>query len=131
MTEDNTADILRQADALIRRTRVFVAGSSALTIEPTPPEEDLPVLTDIVTELEAALATAPPHMQQHLDALREELSRWLDQELPHAVLKVTDGLADQLMGELTHQAEKNLLPRLIARLDGTAAQSEDQKENRT
>jgi hypothetical protein len=62
-------------------------------------------------------------MQQHLDALREELSRWLDQELPHAVLKVTDGLADQLMGELTHQAEKNLLPRLIARLDGTAAQS--------
>ena len=47
MTEDNTADILRQADALIRRTRVFVAGSSALTIEPTPPEEDLPVLTDL------------------------------------------------------------------------------------
>jgi hypothetical protein len=33
---------------------------------------------------------------------------------------VTDGLADQLMGELTDQAEKNLLPRLIARLDGTA-----------
>jgi hypothetical protein len=60
-------------------------------------------------------------MQQHLDALREELSRWLEQELPHAVLKVTDGLADQLMGELTDQAEKNLLPRLIARLDGTAS----------
>jgi hypothetical protein len=37
-------------------------------------------------------------------------------------LKVTDGLADQLMGELTHQAEKNLLPRLIARLDGSANQ---------
>ena len=54
------------------------------------------------------------------DALREELSRWLEQELPQAVLKVTDGLADQLMGELTEQAEKKLLPRLIARLDGTA-----------
>jgi len=124
MADDDTEDLLRKADALIRRTRVFVAASSAPTTEPTPSDDDLPILTDIVTEQEAALATAPPHMQQHLDALREELSRWLDQELPHAVLKVTDGLADQLMGELTHQAEKNLLPRLIARLDGTAAQPE-------
>lgn len=124
MADGNTADLLLKADALIRRTRVFVAGSSSPTTEPAPPDDDLPILTDIVTEHEAALATAPPHMQQHLDALREELSRWLDRELPHAVLKVTDGLADQLMGELTHQAEKNLLPRLIARLDGTAAPSE-------
>lgn len=122
MAEVPTADILHKADALIRRTRVFVAGSPAQASTVAPPEDDLPVLTDIVTEDEAALATAPPHMQQHLDAMREELSRWLVQELPEAVLKVTDGLADQLMGELTHQAEKNLLPRLIARLDGTAAQ---------
>ncbi len=124
MDEDDTSDLLRKADALIRRTRVFVAGSEDPAADPVPPDDDLPVLTDVVTEDEAALATAPPHMQQHLDALREELSRWLDQELPHAVLKVTDGLADQLMGELTHQAEKKLLPRLIARLDGTAAQPE-------
>jgi hypothetical protein len=33
------------------------------------------------------------------------------------------------MGELTDQAEKKLLPRLIARLDGTAAQPEDQKQD--
>jgi hypothetical protein len=78
------------------------------------------VLTEVVTEHEAALATAPAHMQRHLDALREELSLWLEQELPNAVLNVTDGLADQLMGELTEQAEKNLLPRLIARLDSAA-----------
>jgi hypothetical protein len=126
MTEDNTTDLLRKADALIRRTRVFVAGSAAT--EPPPPQtdspadDDVPVLTDVVTARDAALATAPPHLQEDLDALREELSRWLEQELPHAVLKVTDGLADQLMGELTHQAEKNLLPRLIARLDGSANQ---------
>jgi hypothetical protein len=31
------------------------------------------------------------------------------------------------MGELTHQAEKKLLPRLIARLDGTATQSQEEK----
>lgn len=124
MADDNTADLLRKADALIRRTRVYVAGSPTLTEQPTAADDDLPVLTDIVTEHEAALATAPPHLQRHLDALREELSRWLDQELPQAVLKVTDGLADQLMGELTHQAETKLLPRLIARLDGTATRSE-------
>jgi hypothetical protein len=124
MADDNTADLLRKADALIRRTRVYVAGSPTLAEEPAATDDDLPVLTDIVTAHEASLATAPPHLQQHLDALREELSRWLDQELPQAVLKVTDGLADQLMGELTHQAETKLLPRLIARLDGTAARSE-------
>ena len=121
MADNDTADVLRQADALIRRTRVFVAGTVTVPLQTPPPEDDLPVLTDVVTDREAALATVPPHMQQHLDALREELSRWLDQELPQAVLKVTDGLADQLMGELTHQAERNLLPRLIARLDGTAS----------
>jgi hypothetical protein len=119
VADGNTEDVLRKADALIRRTRVFVAGSPPASAAASPVEDDLPVLTDVVTEREAALATAPPHMQQHLDALREELSRWLEQELPHAVLKVTDGLADQLMGELTEQAEKKLLPRLIARLDGT------------
>lgn len=129
MTDDNTTDVLRKADALIRRTRTYVAGSPTVPLQPLPSEDDLPVLTDIVTEHDAALATAPPHMQQHLDALREELSRWLDQELPNAVLKVTDGLADQLMGELTDQAEKNLLPRLIARLDGTAARSEPEEHD--
>jgi hypothetical protein len=120
VADDDTEDVLRKADALIRRTRVFVAGASPVPASAPPAEDDLPVLTDVVTEREAALATAPPHMQWHLDALREELSRWLEQELPQAVLKVTDGLADQLMGELTEQAEKKLLPRLIARLDGTA-----------
>ena len=126
--DDDTTDLLLKADALMRRTRSYVASkpppaavpfAAEEAVAPSPPDDDVPVLTEKVTDSEAALATAPPHMQQHLDALREELGRWLEQELPHAVLKVTDGLADQLMGELTHQAEKNLLPRLIARLDGT------------
>jgi len=129
MTDDNTADVLRKADALIGRTRVFVAGSASQAAQAKPAEDDVPVLTNVVAAHELALATAPPHMQQHLDALREELTRWLDQELPQAVLKVTDGLADQLMGELTHQAEKNLLPRLVARLDGTTASSRVETEN--
>ncbi len=133
--DESTTDLLLKADALMRRTRSYVASpppavapaEAPSAAEPTPldahsdaaVDDDVPILTEKVTDSEAALATAPPHMQQHLDALREELALWLEQELPHAVLKVTDGLADQLMGELTHQAEKNLLPRLIARLDGT------------
>jgi hypothetical protein len=126
MQEDDTDEILGQADALIRRHRVFASGDAASPI----PDDDIPVLTEIVNDaqlkngfvnqLENSFATAPVHVQQHLDALREELTRWLNNELPQTVLKVTDGLADQLMAELTHQAEQKLLPRLIARLDGTA-----------
>lgn len=129
MSDENTDSLLLKADALIRRNRTYVAGTPTAAVPPHPADDDLPVLTEIVTAQEAALATAPPHLQQHLDALREELSRWLDQELPHAVLKVTDGLADQLMGELTHQAETKLLPRLIARLDGTASGSDSKSGN--
>ena len=132
--DDTTTDRPLKADALMRRTRSYVASPSPSPVLPDAdvaaplaevysPDDDVPVLTEKVTADEAALATAPPHMQQHLDALRDELARWLEQELPHAVLKVTDGLADQLMGELTHQAEKNLLPRLIARLDGTGRET--------
>lgn len=127
MADDDTENLLRQADALIRRNRIYVSGQAPVSGGTAAPEEDLPVLTDIVTDQEAALATAPPHLQKHLEALREELSLWLEQELPDAVLKVTDGLADQLMGELTHQAEKKLLPRLIARLEGTADHSPSNK----
>ena len=119
MLDDDTGRILLKADALIRRSRTYVAGVTPEQEAAPPVEEDLPVLTEVVAEGDHALATAAPHMQRHLDALREELSLWLEQELPHAVLKVTDGLADQLMGELTHQAEMNLLPRLMARLDGS------------
>ncbi|MBI5791369.1 MAG: hypothetical protein HZA63_07835 [Rhodocyclales bacterium] len=124
MADDGTREILQKADALIRRSRTYVAGTQAMQQPAAPADDDLPVLTEIVSEHDIAFATAPPHMQQHLDALRDELSRWLEQELPHAVLKVTDGLADQLMGELTHQAERNLLPRLMARLDGSAGMTE-------
>jgi len=131
MNDAETTDLLLKADALMRRTRSYVAASPSQvqdlsTAEPDRPniapeamrDDDIPILTDKLTESEAALATAPPHMQHHLDALREELALWLEQELPQAVLKVTDGLADQLVGELTNQAERNLLPRLIARIDG-------------
>lgn len=85
-------------------------------------EIDLPLLTDIV----AAPVIAPvganaaaPTAVADVEALRQELSRWLAEELPAAVLQVTDGIADQLVRELTDRAEQQLLPRLLARLDKT------------
>jgi hypothetical protein len=48
-----THQVLAQADALMRRHRVFVAGAAAPTPAPAPlaePEEDIPVLTDVVAE---------------------------------------------------------------------------------
>ena len=136
MSDDGTADLLLKADALMRRSRSYVASQGSAPpqalpqveealAEPDPAsDDDIPVLTEKLSDSEATRATAPPHMQRHLDALREELALWLERELPQAVLKVTDGLADQLVGELTHQAEKELLPRLIARLDGSTSDPE-------
>jgi hypothetical protein len=135
MDDNASTEIMDQADALIRRHRVFVAGDGGQTAaalgEPNHADDDIPVLTEIVSDTGGSLATAPAHMQQHLEALREELSRWLNDELPQAVLKVTDGLADQLMAELTHQAEQKLLPRLIARFDGTAGVTSEISKNET
>lgn len=114
---DDTDRVLRQADALIRRSRVFVAGAEP-RVSPAANDDDLPTLTEIVSDREAALAVEPQRLQQRIDTLREELSRWLETELPDTVLKLTDGLGDRLMADLTENARTTLLPRLIARLEG-------------
>lgn len=113
---DADSDVLGKADALMRRHRVFVAGSTPPEPEgaPSNPDDDLPVLTEVVTDI---VSPAAVHDARR-EAIREELKRWLDEELPQAVLKVTDGLADQLVGSLTRDAEAQLLPRILARLDG-------------
>lgn len=135
MSDDNTTHILKQADALIRRHRIFVAASSpggddaileegnitTRTATGIDTDTDLPVLTEIVTSDEITLS--PATGQLHLDAVRKEFSCWLDEELPGVVLKITDGLADQLVQQLTHQAESQLLPRLLACLESSVTQS--------
>ena len=73
MADDNTTDVLRKADAFISRSRVFVAGTAPQAPPAKPIEDDVPVLTDVVAAHEFELATAPPHMQQHLEALRWHL----------------------------------------------------------
>nr|ALV86779.1 hypothetical protein [uncultured bacterium P11N2] len=123
MSIDDTEKILSEADSLIQR-HAFATASPWPPPAPDPAitqsshesaDNDLPLLTEVVTHP----VPAPPQ-QAHLDAIHKELARWLEEELPTAVLKVTDGVADQLMKELTYQAEKQLLPRLIAHLDNPA-----------
>lgn len=122
-----------EANWPIQRRRVFIASSvNSPTNAPTSPaeaapeivfdavgqdvrddEDDLPLLTEVVT---GPLPVATLTNQAQLDAVHQELARWLAEELPEAILKVTDGVADQLMKELTDQAERQLLPRLLSRL---------------
>ena len=45
-------------------------------------------------------------------ALAEELSAWLDDELPQIVLRVLDGVTDQLIEQVTAEARAALLPKL-------------------
>lgn len=134
---DDTAKLLADADKLIHRQRVFIASPShhpaaplivETGIETTPrvqpashvtehdtADHDLPLLTEKVTAGIAALALTDLQASQR-DAVQKELAHWLEQELPAAILKVTDGIADQLLGELTRKAEEHLLPSLMAHL---------------
>lgn len=142
MSDDDTTHILDQADALIRRHRVFVAaplpdvnatsadaGTAAPAeagIHDTHSEPELPLLTEIVT-LDAI--TSSSLEIQRASAIQKEIMRWLDEELPGAVLEITDGLADQLVQKLTHQAENELLPRVFACLENPSKPNQKADNN--
>jgi hypothetical protein len=118
-----------EANRPIQRRRVFIASSANTSTSPAEAapeivsdsvsqdamdeEDGLPLLTEVIT---GPLPVAASFTQAQLDAVHQELARWLAEELPEAVLKVTDGVADQLVKELTCQAEKQLLPCLLAHL---------------
>lgn len=110
-------DLMQKADALMRRHRVFVAGvaENAATAE-APLPEDVPVLTEVVSP-DTVLAAVPP-IQTSVDiaalrgALAFELETWLDEELPQHVMRVLDGVTDQLIAQLSLKARSDLLPRL-------------------
>ncbi|HEY6896051.1 MAG TPA: hypothetical protein VI279_02220 [Rhodocyclaceae bacterium] len=110
-SERPSADILSVADAFMNRRR-------------TPVEDDVPVLTEVVdqpsTVTPAAEALAPPPLldETRKQALQRELEEWLDLQMPQVVLRVLDGVADQMIGHLGEQARAVLLPRLLAALEG-------------
>jgi uncharacterized FlaG/YvyC family protein len=136
MSDDR--DILSQADKLMRRHRVFVAGAPA-PAEPVVAAQtvdDLPVLTDRVDLSEAVEAVAPAPVEavptisiedqarvmatelllERLSAQREAIEKeilvWLDAELPQIVMYVVDGLTDQLVAQITGTMRLELLPKL-------------------
>lgn len=123
------------------------AYRSALTgRDPTFREDDdLPVLTDVIVtdDLTSAPIPAPVRLEptlravpidrgevvtlarqmllEQLPAQREaiagELAGWLDRELPGIVLRVLDGLGDQIAAKVTAEAMATLLPRIHAALE--------------
>lgn len=122
MTPVDGTDVMAQADALMRRHRVFLAGSTAPTPSPTdtataPQDNDLPVLTDVVALEDVAGSALANETDQAMTARREQLAaalaQWLDEELPQTVLRVMDGFSDKLIAELVTRAQTELLPRLL------------------
>jgi uncharacterized FlaG/YvyC family protein len=137
---DNERDIFSQADKLMRRHRVFVAGAPApaepVAQTPAPAVDDLPVLTDRVDLNEAVEAVAPApvaetptisvedqarvmatellleRLSAQREAIEKEILAWLDAELPQIVMYVVDGLTDQLVAQITGTMRLELLPKL-------------------
>lgn len=117
MSDDQ--DVLQKADALMRRHRVFVAGgASAESAAETT--DDVPVLTEVVDPASVTQAPGietPVDLVQLRNALAFELEAWLDEELPKHVMRVLDGITDQMIGQLSQKARFELLPRLHARAE--------------
>lgn len=126
MASNKSDDLLDKADALMRRHRlaaIDVASEIADKDETAPDDiddsDDLPVLTEIVDPHDAApdltpRPTALATRTQLSSALTAELETWLDEALPGHIVHVLDGLADQLVGQLSQRARAELLPRLQA-----------------
>ncbi len=100
--------------------------------------EDLPVLTEVVAGVDTAATDALPSLTataaadietalrdrlaalqpQQREMMRRELAAWLDEQLPQLVMRVLDGVTDQLVAQINTQARVTLLPKLQAVLEG-------------
>lgn len=130
-----TDDVLEQADQLMRRHRSFVAEGAGSPPPPAPQapaeDEDIPLLTEVVSLEKQALGAAPaetalpavapaaPTEAAPVDtsALASELEAWLDLELPGHVMHAMDGITDQVILQVALRARSELLPRLLAALE--------------
>ena len=116
---DGTRAVISQADALMRRHRVFVAGA-----EVANPADDLPVLTEVVDDTDFGTKIHG----NNIDALRASqraaistaLDKWLATELPLAIQTLADGLTEQLLVTLKARAKAELFERLVKELDSSS-----------
>ena len=110
-------DLLDKADALMRKHRVFVASAGGADTA----NDDVPLLTEVVSAATLVPGVIPAPAAAPLEPLRDalaaELEAWLDQELPRHVLRVLDGISDQLILQLSLKARSELLPRLHRALE--------------
>lgn len=144
MSDDH--DILEQADRLMRRHRVFLAGSQATVAVTEEISDDLPVLTDMVVATEDEVAVPPPpapvvpfasieeraqvlahemlleRLSAQRQAIDDEIGIWLDNELPHIVMYVIDGITDQLVAQVTAAVRLELLPKLQSAVESAESQ---------
>ncbi len=121
--------LLRKADALMLRHRSYVAGAPAAVPAP-PPTDDLPVLTEVVSdETPAATPAADAPDPAAIEALVEErlrqrvaellpiirrqfadeLDAWFDEQLPQIVFSLLDGFTDRLVSQISSRARGDLM----------------------
>lgn len=126
--DEDRPDVLSKADEFIKRRRAQTGGMAVDIPLHAEPADDIPLLTEVVGE--AGLPEVLPEraMPQHkgisADVARE-LDAWLDENLPQAVVRVMDGITDNLILQIQQSADKDLLPRLKQALLGNVKNSED------
>lgn len=96
--------------------------------------DDVPLLTDVVDHpaMHSEMADAPTGLTTPASFPEEETSRqespalnadqqtrlahelesWLDEQMPQLVIRLMDGMTDQLVAQLTQHTRDELLPRL-------------------
>ncbi len=127
--------LLDQADALMRRHRVYLAGAEATPDAVEANLEDLPLLTEEVSpEPPAAEAGELSHdrhnrlLTEQRAALAREMETWLDEQLPQLVILAMDGITDHLVSLITNRAREELLMRLDAVLQSAEKAGRDNSE---
>ncbi|PIX74133.1 MAG: hypothetical protein COZ38_11575, partial [Rhodocyclales bacterium CG_4_10_14_3_um_filter_68_10] len=114
---EKAEDLLSQADALMRRHRVFIAGGERAQ----PAEEDLPVLEEVVSDAE--IRGIEERIEQELRSrLEVEYAERLEAELPERVERelercLPDEIAEGVEQALPARVAEEIATRLPAELE--------------
>lgn len=97
-----------ESDDLPVLTEVFVPPPELPPVELEPPEPLIPQEMIDARAMELLQAQLPFQRQ----AVADELAEWLDTELPQVVMRVLDGVTDQIISQVTEEARAVLVPRM-------------------